>query len=303
MQNLRTDKDVGFLWKSDLLIPVEDNPGWYDQEKFPIITDENGFFNPREAISRKRSQDPVNIVGLGDSFMYGATYEFYEFFKENGLFYYNMSMSRHCPPQYNIILQRDALPIKPDWVIYGIYENDFDETIDFENWQKSHTDWFTFHSGTWFGSAVELPLWRAFLEKYAPGISMLEKRVRRQFGFLGPVSYRKVQTESLTEKEKSEKVYTYIEKAYADASAAGISFLCLLIPVRDVNSEGRSARDYNYDFIYEKLTGNGIPVLDLRPIYNNYPDRKDLFYKMDAHWNRKGMELAEKAILGRVVHE
>lgn len=296
MNHLRTDKEAGFLWKKNLRVGVEENPGWYDQERFPLITDEHGFFNPLEAINRQQAGTPVDIIGLGDSFMHGAAYEFYEYFKDKGFFYYNMSMSRHSPPQYNIILKKYALPLRPRWILYGIYENDFDETVDFENWQESHSDWFAFHSGTWFGPAVKLPLWRALLEKYTPGISMLEKRVRRQFGW-GQPSYQRVQGRSLSRQQKAENVYRYIEEAYAMANDAGISFLCLIIPVRDVDARGRSIHDAKYDYILHKLKQNNIPTLDLRPAFNNQPDRKQLFYKMDGHWNREGMKVASQLIL------
>jgi hypothetical protein len=300
MENLRADDDVGFLWKRNL--HLDNSPGWYDQEKFPLITDENGFFNPQQAIEKKRLEIPVNIVGIGDSFMHGATYDFYDFFNKYDLFFYNMSMSRHCPPQYNIILKKYALPLKPEWVIYSIYENDFDETPDFENWQKTHSDWFTYHSGTWFGPAVHLPIWRSYLEKYAPGISMLEKRIRRQFD-LGVPSYLHSQILPLTEEEKSEKVYAYIQEAYEMTNQAGSSFLCLIIPARDVNADGRTGRDGNYDTVYARLMEYGIPTLDLRPIFNAYPERRKLYYTIDAHWNGTGIEVAAKHLLHEIAPE
>lgn len=298
MKYLKADEDVGYLWKSNLHVP--DTPGWYDQEKFPLITDENGFFNPESAIRRKRSNVPVDIVGIGDSFMHGAAYEFYEYFNRNGLLYYNFSMSRHSPPQYNLILEKYALPLKPKWVVYGIYENDFDEVIDFENWRQTHSDWFAYHSGTWFGAAVHVPPWRALLETYAPGISMLEKRVRRQFN-LGAPAYQRVQQLPVTEQEKSEKVFRYIEEAYRRTVESGASFLCLIIPARDVDAQGRTGRSYHYDYVVDKLKSRSVPTLDLRPVFNNSADRRNLYYKLDAHWNRIGMKMTEELIFKQYI--
>jgi len=292
MHHLRADRDVGYLWKGGL--SIDDPPGWYDQQVFPLVTDQDGFFNPAEAVVMRQAGTAVDIIGLGDSFIHGATYDFFEFFRGKGLFFYNMSMSRHCPPQYNIILRKYALPLYPGWILYGIYENDFDETPDFENWQQSSADWFTFHSGTWFGPAVHVPPWRAAFERYLPGFSMLEKRVRRQFGFSPPVSYRQVAATVLSEREKAEKVAGYIVRAYEDTRNTGSSFLCLLIPARDVDKAGKSGHDFHYNIVARILTEKGVPVLDLRQVFGKEAERRELYYVQDAHWNNKGiLETAE----------
>jgi hypothetical protein len=294
MHHLRSDPDVGYLWKANL--SVDDPPGWYDQEVFPLVTDTNGFFNPAEAVAMRQNGTPVDIVGLGDSFIHGATYDFFQFFREKGLFFYNMSMSRHCPPQYNIILEKYALPLHPRWILYGIYENDFDETPDFENWLESSADWFTFHSGTWFGPAVHVPPWRAAFERFMPGLSMLEKRVRRQFGLGPPASYRQVAATALSEREKAEKVADYIVRASRIAGKANSSFLCLLIPARDVDGDGKSGHDFHYTIITRILKEKGVPFLDLRRVFGHGPERRELYYVQDAHWNNRGILKTAQAV-------
>lgn len=294
MQNLRRHEDAGYLWKEDIRIDIDNVPQWYDQEKFPLITDEIGFFNPLLAIEMKKDKH-INIIGLGDSFIYGASFAFFEFFSQKGLFYYNMAMHRHCPPQYNIVLEKYAIKQKPDLVIYGIYENDFDETIDFEQWKKSGLDWFSYHSDTWAGPPISLPSWRIMQRKYFPGISVLEQRIRRKLNLPVPI-YR--QTPSFTtEEEKTKKVFNYISHAHHLATSNNIAFLCVLIPARDVNSGGVTSRDNNYTMLSKMLLHNNIPALDLRPLFKMYPNRESLYYKADAHWNRLGMLEAAKQIL------
>jgi hypothetical protein len=127
---LRTHPTLGYLWESNLSLPA--GTPWMDQVPRALTTDAMGFFNHPTAISRRAADEHVNIVGLGDSFVHDAANTFYQFFDRHSLFYYSLAMHRHSPPQYNIILRDYAVPLRSDWIIYGLYENDFDEAEDFE---------------------------------------------------------------------------------------------------------------------------------------------------------------------------
>ena len=78
-------------------------------------------------------------------------------------------MHRQGPPQYNRILESYAVALKPDMVIYGLYENDFFETLDFEAWLNSGEDWFTYHSGYWCGPASDIPVTVRLFRRYLKG--------------------------------------------------------------------------------------------------------------------------------------
>ena len=79
--------DTGFLWKENLNVSANANPEWRDQEKYPLITDEFGFLNPPDAISMRRDRRPIDIIGLGDSFIHESAFLFSDLFRRKGLFF------------------------------------------------------------------------------------------------------------------------------------------------------------------------------------------------------------------------
>jgi hypothetical protein len=295
MSYTKLQQDIGFLWKENLFVSADENHEWYDKEKFSLITDEFGFPNPQSAIIMRHNRKPVDVIGLGDSFIHDVNFVFFNVFQQKGLFYYNMSMCGQGPPQYNIILGKYALPQKPKWVLYGLYENDFDDTMDFEQWKKSGLDWVTYH--LWYRGAASSQLWQW---KHFPGITELTQRIRKKYDLYSPVDEYPSGIE-FTEEEKIKHVFTYITDAASLAKSNNINFLCILIPARDVNSQGLTPMDAHYEVLYKMLAMKDINVLDLRPVFRNYHGgRACLYNKIDSHWNRKGVMVASEKILEKI---
>jgi hypothetical protein len=297
MSYTKLRQDIGFIWKENLAGSTDKYLELGDQEKFPLITDEFGFLNPPSAIIMKHNHKPINIIGLGDSFIHNVSFVFFEFFQQKKLFYYNMGMVGQGPPQYNIILEKYALPQRPQWILYGLYENDFDDTINFEQWKLSGIDWVTYH--LWYRNALSTPLWQ-WQWKYLPGITELAQRIRKKYDLYTPVDgYPSIK--EFSEEEKIKRVYKYITDAAFLAKTNNINFLCILIPARDVDSQGLTAMDAHYEILYKMLIGDNINVLDLRPVFRNYRgDRTSLYNKSDAHWNRKGALIVSEKVLERI---
>ena len=164
---------VGFLWKGD----IERSDGvllpWADQVVEPLSTDSAGFRNHPRAIAWRKQGRRAHVIGLGDSFVHDAAYFFFELFAERDLFYYNLAMHRHSPPQYNRIFEEYAASRRPDWVVYGVFENDFREALDFEAWRASSRDWFSYHSGTWAGPPTSGSALLRLLRRGFPGATSL----------------------------------------------------------------------------------------------------------------------------------
>jgi len=296
---LKFHPEVGYLWKEN--ISYSDNVllPWVDIITEPLSTDKTGFRNHPEAISFLRHNKHINIIGLGDSFMHDAAYLYFNLFSEKNLFYYNMAMHRHCPPQYNIILQEYVLPLKPDWIIYGVFENDFCETIDFENWKKSGTDWFTYHSGCWAGPATNgrYQYLKSFIQNYLKGSYVFYKIMQQKYWIWKERVFNKTEQKETVQRPFShiEKVYSYILQAYGMAHANNIRLLVVLIPGKETTLTGKPNKDYNQ--LYELLQKSDIPVLDLQKKFNAMPDKQKLYYKIDSHWNFTGMREGAKAML------
>ena len=140
---LELEPDCGYLWRPNLDVVFPAELRWIDTtvegiRPWPLVTDSFGFRNHKTAIARQN--ESLDIIGLGDSFMHDAAETFYGFFSRNGYHYYSYAMHRHCPPQYNMILQKYALARKPTLALYGVFTNDFAESEDFENWRSSGMD-------------------------------------------------------------------------------------------------------------------------------------------------------------------
>lgn len=177
---LKPHPRVGYLWKENLRPDKDRLLSWADEGGVGLSTDEVGFFNSPQAIQVRRSGHWPEIIGLGDSFMHNASFAFHDFFWQHGMFFYSMAMHRHCPPQYNLILKECALPIRPRWIVYGVFENDFTETTDFENWRTSGLNWFDYHSGTWYGPARPASRSTRFLETTLSGWWALKRSLCRR---------------------------------------------------------------------------------------------------------------------------
>lgn len=298
---------LGFLWKRNILYSDNVLLPWNDQVVTPLSTDSNGFRNHPKAISLPEEKRHINIIGLGDSFMHDAAYLFHELFLEHGFFYYNMAMPRHCPPQYNLVLRDYVISLKPDWIIYSIYKNDFSETIDFENWKESGHDWFTYHSGSWAGPAIDksgtgLEL---FLSRYLKGCHAFYRTIRYKYLNLRERIFSHKQNQGAVSEDylkQMERVRFYIIQAHRIARSNNIKFLLLPIP----DKATMISRNYNRKIFYDKFLkfvqdlDPDIQILELYEKFDEVPEVQTLYYKIDSHWNANGIKTAAEAILGIV---
>ena len=289
-RHLQLHPAIGFTWNANVAPEQNIVLKVSDVEFRPLSTDKFGFMNHPDAIARQAAGEAVDIIGLGDSFIEHASHNFYEFFNSHGLTYYGMAVHRQAPPQYNVILQQNALPLRPKWVLYGLFENDFMETADFDHWRSSGLDWFTFHSGTWCGPPVATNALARFKDRYLMG-----------YGGLYRVLHARVRGEKMTVSGPGQaeilRVVEELRRARDLASARGAAFALLLIPSRATALEGPTLESRAYDALLNELDDESMTVVDLRTPFVEHEDPASLFYTIDAHWNGKGMDLAAAKIL------
>lgn len=288
--HLERDPTLGFTWRKNVRSQEDVVIRNSDVEPIVLTTDECGFWNPPDAIDNRLAAKVVDVVGLGDSFIEHAAFAFVEKFREKGLSYYNQAIHRQCPLQYNQILNRYVLPLSPRYVIYGVFENDFSECQDFQEWRASGKDWFRYHGGFWCGPPLGLSPIEQIAKTYFRGFYSFERimtaRVRgEKMSVMGPTA-KQVQT---------------VESAIAEAARlsadSGARFILLLIPSRYTVTQGTTLEAKAFDEITASAQQRKIETLDLRPLFASTPDASTLYYKQDAHWNRKGIELCADAIL------
>jgi len=291
---LQLHPEIGFAWKPNIDYDDDIMLGWADQEvELAIVsTDSNGFLNHPEAIASLERGDPIDIIGLGDSFMQGAAYPYAEHFAGAGLSYYNLAIQRQAPPQYNLILDRYAVPLKPRLIVYGIFSNDFTETIDFETWQESGLDWFTYHSGTWCGPPV--------------AESVMGYRLRRLFrGFYAAYRGYRAQRSTTTITSPDEtfdledavrRVVAYTQHAYTMCRNEDIAFLVLLIPSKRSVLQIDPFEEGAYTQLVQACQASNIPIVNLRSHFTSHPEPARLYNQIDDHWNIAGMLHAAQVI-------
>lgn len=281
---LVADPHVGFLWKPGIRFEDDVRIAWSDKVVEPLATDARGFRNHPAAIAALESGRRPDVVGLGDSFVHDAAYVLYELFRQHGWLYYSLAMHRHSPPQYDRILVADALPLAPRRILYGVFENDFQEAVDFAAWRRSGRDWFTFHSGTWSGPAQPAAPWEQRWQRGLPGTYALYRTLR------GP--------EPAARRPRTASVVAGIKRSHARAAEAGVQMLVVLIPSKTAAVMGESPAMPLYDRCRRALEAHDIPVLDLRDTFAETGlDAREYYYVQDGHWNRTGIELAGTAVL------
>jgi hypothetical protein len=287
--HLALHPDVGFLWKPDIAASDGVLLPWYDQVVEPLSTDAWGFRNATRAIAWRREGRPVDVVGLGDSFMHDAAYAFHELFGQRGLFYYNLAMHRHSPPQYNRIFADWVARLRPRAVVYGVFENDFREARDFEAWRASGQDWFSYHSGTWAGPPVATGAATRFARRFFPG----------GYGFYRSVTrHGRARREAhWLEDEGVDALTAYAIEAVAIARDQGAALLLVMIPSRATVLEAPTPEAVAMAEVRADLASRGLAVLDLTPVFQSAPDPASLYYRIDAHWNARGIRVAGDAIL------
>lgn len=303
-KNIMLDDNIGYLLKPDLEIDISLEDGWVDWDKEDVnkdainrrmFTDHFGFKNDKIAIKRLE-KEKVNIIGIGDSMIYMASDIFYNFFDKENLFYYNMAIFRQCPPQYNRILTKYALEHKPEAIIYGITENDFLDMIDFENWEKSGVDWFTYHSGSWCGRPDPKYSGRGdlqYLRRWFPGYTnlLISKGLIQ----------RAKRNRNIT--PNYHKVLQHIMEADSICQKNNIKLYVVFVPSKNFIIKGESYWPYangHFDQIIQQLNRKKIPFIDLRTHYKTVEDPSRLYWKTDGHWSFKGVSMAVKLIFDKM---
>ena len=291
MKTLEKDSELGFRFKKNLHIPKPDK-GWLDQKPRELTTDSNGFANYKNNLINLNIPKSLDVLSVGDSFMYGASDLFYDFFTKKNLTFYNLAMFRYGPPQYNLVLQKYGFDRKPKVIIYGIFENDFYDTYDFEDWSKSNLDWFSYHNGNFFQYPEVKSSIQEVSESILPNISYLYRKAikpQKRYSFS---SYRTDQ--------QVQKVFHYIEKANHISQNHNIDFYCVLIPARDLVNGATLFNDH-YNILCGLMNKNRISFIDLRSVWDNHEgDRSELYYKLDNHWNDQGIQIAASSIYNRI---
>jgi len=284
---LQSDPKVGFLWKSDVDYEDGIRIGWADQELelATLSTDSDGFLNHPHAIANREKGLPMQIVALGDSFMQGTAYPYTEYFGKRRLTYYNLAVQRQCPPQYNLILETYALPLRPRLILYGVFFNDFEEILDFFEWQRSGLDWFTYHSGTWCGPPINgryaLKGWRRQMR----GLYMGYRALRA----LLPMTRRSNAKNDQAYPSSLSQLCRCVLEARDFCAENNINFLLLLIPSKQSVLKGDPLEERAYTDILSFCQENRIPALHLRGHFVRHNDPAQLYNQVDAHWNIAGM--------------
>lgn len=293
MPLLRADPRVGFTWLPN--VPAEVGVVFHNADIVyeTFTTDEFGIWNAPHAIQRREHGDAVQILGLGDSFMEMAAPIFHRVAAERGRFYYSLAIHRQAPPQYVAFLENPGLAMKARAVVIGLFENDFLETEDFDNWKASGMDWFTYHSGTWFGPPpIANPL-RRFSHTWLRGYEGLANVIRVQLrgermSVAGPTDDQVV------------RVTDYLAQAAALANKNGIDLWLVLIPSKPTARGETTPEAESLDRVVESLAPRIAGVIDLRPVFQAHPDPASLYYQEDGHWNDAGITLAAETILDRM---
>lgn len=180
MPLLRPDARLGFTWEPKISAGRSIVFNNADIVYEPLTTDEFGVWNAPEAIARRMADEPVQVLGLGDSFMEMAAPGFHRAFAKHEWFYYSLAIHRQAPPQYLRFLQDPGIAMNPDIVLVGLFENDFLETEDFDAWTQSGMDWFTYHSGTWFGPPPVADPLRRFAHSWLRGYTGLANVIKSE---------------------------------------------------------------------------------------------------------------------------
>jgi len=291
-KHLSLKDDIGFLWAPNLDSAANVVLQWNDQPPFMLSTDASGFINSPDAIVEKGEGRKIDIVGLGASFMQGASYVLYDFFWIYDRFYYNMATHRHTFPMYNKVLTNYALNEKPTWIVYGVNEGSPAVIDDYEEWEKSNTDWFSYHSGTWTGPPKQMQYHIGPVENI-PVVNNLTKAALRRV-------YPKKSMDISSPQTQVQKTGMYTKEAYQIAKREGINFLVVYIPAKQTIFEGSSPMSNEIDRLLRELDTAEIPYVDLRTAFRSVPDPRSLYFAVDGHWNRDGQLEAAKAIWNRM---
>lgn len=286
---MQSHPKLGFLFKGNLGAEGTVNLRWADQEPGAIHSDSLGFINSPYALQARKEGRPIDVIGVGSSFMQGAADKLHDFFWAKGLYYYSMATPRHTLPQFTAVVEDLAAPLKPKWIVYDLNEASFELITDYDAWAASGMDWFAYHSGTWCGPPAKKSdrLLAGF-----PTLEALYTGIRRRVHPESPIA--PASDEVLVARARSD-----IAAARAAAEAVGARFVVLVIPSRDVAVYGKSDRWRRVAALLPLLREDGVEVLDLKPIFTAEDDPRSLYFQVDAHWNGYGIYKAGAALAMR----
>ncbi len=290
---LRLDPDVGYTWKPDVSADQHVLFHNADIEPVPLSTDEFGVINAPDAVRRRQSGEAVRVLGLGDSFMEMAAHGFYDAIGPGGGLYYSLAIHRHAPPHYARMFETYGVSLNPEVVVVGLFENDFAETKDFDDWQRSGLDWFTYHSGTWCGRTVPVTAFGRFTRTYFPGYQGLARVIRAR------VRGDRMSVSGPTEAQVR-RVTDELARMADAAERGSIDMWLLLIPSKPTARGETTAEARAYDRVADALRPRLAGIVDLRPVFQAHPDPSSLYYREDGHWNGAGVALAARELLGRL---
>lgn len=289
-QYLTLDPVIGFKWRPNVPAAAGVRFKINDIISPSLSTDEFGVINPPQAIEERVTGRAMDVIGLGDSFMEMASGEFHKRFAEKGLAYYSLAIHRQCPPQYNAILESWGAKFQAKTILYGIFENDFNECADFSSWKRSGTDWFAYHSGTWCGPPIGVGGIERFARTHARGWYAFWHVIKEKLRGVNMAIAGPGQAEIDT-------VASSIKAAAGWATSAHARFILVIIPSKETTIKGDTKESQAYDEIVKLTASVPIEVIDLRRKFREHPDPTSLYYVQDGHWNDRGIALAAGVIL------
>lgn len=289
-QYLTLDPIIGFKWQPNISAERGIRFDINDMTTPALSTDTFGVMNSPAAIAQLASGSAIDVVGLGDSFMEMAAPKFHDRFKQSGLAYYSLAIHRQCPIQHSAILDQWGVPLKPRAVVYGIFENDFQESADFENWKASGLDWFAYHSGTWCGPPIGDSKFARLMRTYTRGWFTFARVLEEKLN--GPPSSARVVTQ-----HEIGLAVAPIAEAAENAREAGARFVLVAIPSKETTKGDVTAESKAYDTLLAALLPSNIEIVDLRKPFHEHPDPASLYYVKDGHWNDNGIAFAADIIL------
>ena len=292
-QYLTLDPKIGFKWLPNISAERGIRFDINDMTTPALSTDTFGMMNSPAAIAQMASGSAIDVVGLGDSFMEMAAPKFHDRFKQSGMTYYSLAIHRQCPIQYTAILKAWGAPLKPSVVVYGIFENDFQESADFENWKASGLDWFTYHSGTWCGPPIGDNKFARLMRTAARGWYTFTRVLEEKL--TGPPSSARV-----VKQHEIGLAAAPIAEAAKNAHEAGARFVLVVIPSKETAKGITTAESKAYDALLAALLPSNIEVVDLRKPFHDHPNPASLYYVKDGHWNDNGIAFAADIILNHI---
>jgi len=222
-----------------------------------------------------------------------AAPDFYRAFSDEGLSYYSLAVHRYAPPHYTRMFETHGLDLKPRIVLIGLFENDFQETGDFDAWQRSGLDWFSFHSGTWCGAPLHESALGRFGDRAFAGYQGLARVIRsrirgERMSVSGP---------SLSQVDR---VVEELQRVADESADKGSATWLLLIPSKPTAQGDTTAEAEAFDEVIRRVQLKSGGVIDLRPVFQAHSDPLSLYYHDDGHWDPDGVALAAAEVLKRI---